>query len=147
MPAQGVGRHTSGGKKLHKAVIFPDFSAFHSDNRQRSGSAAGAPPEALPPEPADRPRPAPGARTGQTSGICRIGTAGHVPPQGRLAAPPFSWLGVDAWPHSPAWADNSLKRGGGTHGHNPAAPGFAARQGARAGEPGAYRRPCPGSRV
>ncbi|MFE4226682.1 hypothetical protein ACFRJ8_02200 [Arthrobacter sp. NPDC056886] len=24
---------------------------------------------------------------------------------GRLAAPPFSWLGVDAWPHFPAWAD------------------------------------------
>jgi hypothetical protein len=25
--------------------------------------------------------------------------------KGRLAAPPFSWLGGDAWPHFPAWAD------------------------------------------
>jgi hypothetical protein len=25
--------------------------------------------------------------------------------KGRLAAPPFSWLGGDAWPHFPACAD------------------------------------------
>lgn len=25
--------------------------------------------------------------------------------KGRLTAPPFSWLGGDAWPHFPAWAD------------------------------------------
>jgi hypothetical protein len=25
--------------------------------------------------------------------------------QGRLSTPPFSWLGSDAWPNFPLWAD------------------------------------------
>ena len=60
MPAEGVGHHIFGGKKLHKDVIFPDFPAFPAFHR----TIASAP-----------------------------------------AVPPFSWLGVDAWPHFPAWAD------------------------------------------
>jgi len=109
MPAQGVGRHTSGGKKLHEAVIFPDLSASHRSIASAPAGPPDQPLEALPPEPANHSSPATGAPvTGQTAGAV---SAASGPPatsrarKGRLAAPPFSWLGVDAWPHSPAWAD------------------------------------------
>jgi hypothetical protein len=113
MPAQGVGHHTFGGKKLHKDVIFPDFSAF----RRTIASAPAVPPvqlpvqplEALPPEPTNRSSPVTGApATGQTAGPVSAASgqpATSLASKGRLAAPPFSWLGVDAWPHSPAWAE------------------------------------------
>jgi hypothetical protein len=109
MPAQGVGRHTFGGKKLHNDVIFPDLSAIHRPIASAPAGPPDQPLEALPPEPATRSSPGTGAPvTGQTAGPV---SAASVPPatsrirKGRLAAPPFSWLGVDAWPHCPVWAD------------------------------------------
>ena len=113
IPAQGVGHHTFGGKKLHKDVIFPDFPAF----RRTIASAPAVPPIQLPVQPLEAPpaestnRSSPGTGapvTGQTAGP---GSSAAGPPaaprarKGRLAVPPFSWLGVDAWPHFPAWAD------------------------------------------
>lgn len=104
--AQGVGRPTFGGKKLHNDVIFPDFSAFH-----RTDAGAPAVPQLQPietpgpPEPTSHSSPTVGApATGEAAGP---GAAGSVPPatilarKDRAAAPPFSWLGVDAWPALP----------------------------------------------
>ena len=51
------------------------------------GQAAGDPAPAHPTGPGSRSGPAPGTS------------------QGRLNAPPFSWLGGDAWPNFPLWAD------------------------------------------
>jgi hypothetical protein len=113
IPAQGVGHQTFGGKKLHNDVIFPDFSAFRS-------SAASAP--ATPPGPAmgaqDQSAPEPAAAEPVAAEPVAAEQAASPEPEapappppasrarkGRLAAPPFSWLGGDAWPHFPAWAD------------------------------------------
>ncbi|MEV5052774.1 MULTISPECIES: hypothetical protein [unclassified Arthrobacter] len=94
-------------------MIFPDFSAVH----RTIASAPAVPPVQLPGQPLEAPpvestnRSSPGTGapvTGQTAGPA---PAAAAPPatsrarKGRLAAPPFSWLGVDAWPHFPAWAD------------------------------------------
>jgi len=113
-PAQGVGRHTFGGKKLHNDVIFPEFSAL-------PGTIASTPapspvqvpetPEAPLPEPANHSSPGTDAPvTGQTSSPGTAAASGRPAAsrarKGRLAAPPFSWLGGDAWPHFPAWADS-----------------------------------------
>jgi len=109
IPVQGVDRHTFGGRKLHKAVIFPDFSAF----QMTIASAPAVPPvqplEAPPAESTNRSSPGKGVPvTGQTAGPAPAAAGPPATPRtrkGRLAAPPFSWLGVDAWPHFPAWAD------------------------------------------
>ena len=98
IPVQGVDRPTFGGKKLHDRVIFPDFSAFQM-------TIAGAAPPARATDPAaggqrPRTRRRPIARTPDPGPARRPGTN-----QGRLNAPPFSWLGGDAWPNFPLWAD------------------------------------------
>lgn len=120
IPAQGVGHRTSGGKKLHNDVISTDFSAFHSPvpsapepppvRAPESAGATGSPGAPVP-EPANRSSPDTGAPfTGQAAGPGA--TAAPGPPaaararKGQLAAPPFSWLGGDAWPHFPACADH-----------------------------------------
>jgi len=107
-----VGRHTFGGKKLHNDVIFPEFSAL-------PGTIASTPapspvqvpetPEAPLPEPANHSSPGTGTPVaGQTSSPGTAAASGRPAAsrarKGRLAAPPFSWLGGDAWPHFPAWA-------------------------------------------
>jgi hypothetical protein len=109
IPAQGVGHHTFGGRKLHKAVIFPDFSAFQMTIAGAPAVPPVQPLEALPAQSTNRSSPGTGVPvTGQTPGPA---PAAAGPPAtsrariGRHAAPPFSWLGVDAWPHFPAWAD------------------------------------------
>lgn len=72
------------------------------------------PPEAPPAESANRPSPVTGAPatglavTGLDDGPAPAAAGPPATPQarmGRLDAPPFSWLGGDAWPHYPAWAD------------------------------------------
>ncbi|MFF2242973.1 hypothetical protein ACFVTM_02155 [Arthrobacter sp. NPDC058130] len=92
-------------------MIFPDFSAFH----RPAAGAAGVPPvqspvqlpvalpEAAAPEPANRSSPGTGAAA--TGPAASGPQATSRTRKGRPAAPPFSWLGVDAWPHFPAWAD------------------------------------------
>ncbi|MGY3318856.1 hypothetical protein [Arthrobacter sp. TE12232] len=119
MPAQGVGRHTSGGKKLHNDVIFPDFSASPSKDMRRTAASAPAAPRVHSLDTPDQPSPEPANQLspdadapvgGRTAGP---GSASGPPAasrtrKGRLAAPPFSWLGGDAWPHFPAWADTQV---------------------------------------
>ena len=100
IPVQGVDHLTFGGKKLHDRVNFPDFSAFQmtiaggaalrhtADPGAREGFAAGPAPDHRPdPDPGPVPSPVPGAG------------------RGRLTAPPFSWLGSDAWPNFALWRD------------------------------------------
>lgn len=78
---------------MHNRVVFPDFSAFQMTiagapaEPQATGkpAAAEAPREVL-----HRPRPA---------GVNTKGQRSHI------TAPPFSWLGGDAWPNLPARAD------------------------------------------
>ncbi|MGO4192445.1 hypothetical protein AB4Y67_12325 [Arthrobacter sp. YAF17] len=82
IPVQGVDFPSFGGKKLHDRVIFPDFSAF-----QMTIADAASPGRAEDPGAGDDEDPAP-----EING-------------GRLNAPPFSWLGSDAWPNFPLWAD------------------------------------------
>ena len=97
IPVQGVDHPTFGGTNLHDRVNFPDFSAFQmtiagaaphhtADPGAQEDTAAG---------------PAPGQRPDFGSG------PGPVPgaDRGRLNAPPFSWLGSDAWPNFAAWQD------------------------------------------
>ena len=98
IPVQGVDHPTSGGKKLHERVTFPDFSAFQMN------IAGGAPADhttELGAREDSVEGPAPGQRPDPESG------PGPAPgtDQGRLTAPPFSWLGSDAWPNFPLWAD------------------------------------------
>ena len=97
---QGVDHPTSGGKKLHERVVFPDFSAFQMTmtgaalasraSESNAGEAPAQDPPGLPP-PGIAAGPAPGAAPGTN--------------RGRHAAPPFSWLGSDAWPNFPLSAD------------------------------------------
>ncbi len=101
--AQGVGRPTFGGKKLHNDVIFPDFSAFH-----RTGAAAPAVPQLPALETPGPPPQEPASHSSPVLGTPVTGeAAGSVPSptvlarKDRTAAPPFSWLGVDAWPALP----------------------------------------------
>ena len=96
IPVQGVGRPTFGGKKLHDRVIFPDFSAFQMTI---AGAAPAASGQGAGGQAAEDPAPAHHAGAGARSGPAP-GTN-----QGRLNAPPFSWLGGDAWPNFPLWAD------------------------------------------
>lgn len=83
---------------MHERVSFPDFSAFQmtiaggAEARPTADPGAGEV-SAEGPVPARRPDPVPGP--GQPAGT----------DQGRLSAPPFSWLGSDAWPNFPLWAD------------------------------------------
>lgn len=86
IPVQGVDFPSFGGKKLHDRVIFPDFSAFQMT------IADAAPRRATVPRAED-----PGA--GEDGGPASEANGG------RLSAPPFSWLGNDAWPNFPLWAD------------------------------------------
>ena len=94
IPVQGVDHPTFGGTNLHDRVNFPDFSAFqmtiaggatprHTTDLGAQGDTAPAPA----PDLVSGPGPAPGAD------------------QGRLNAPPFSWLGSDAWPNFALWQD------------------------------------------
>jgi hypothetical protein len=119
IPAQGVGHHTFGGKKLHNDVIFPDFSSARSTTTSAPApSPIQAPetPETQPvPEPANHSSPETGAETNApvTGQAANPGANAEPGPpaisrdrKGRLAAPPFSWLGGDAWPHFPACADH-----------------------------------------
>lgn len=100
IPVQGVDHFTSGGTKLHEPVIFPDFSAFQmtiaggAAARHTAGPRAG---EDAVEDAATGHRPGPGSGNGPGSAP---GTN-----RGRLNAPPFSWLGSDAWPNFPLWAD------------------------------------------
>ncbi|WP_208750894.1 hypothetical protein [Arthrobacter sp. PM3] len=94
-------------------MIFPDFSAFRSP----AASAPAAPPgQAVGAQ--DLPSPAPVAAEPPALDPVATEKAANPEPEapappppatrarkGRLAAPPFSWLGGDAWPHFPAWAD------------------------------------------
>ena len=80
---------------MHKRVVFPDFSAFQM-------TIAGTPAR---PEGADS-IPEAGAAPGSPPGPCpdpglNIGTK-----RMHVTAPPFSWLGGDAWPNIPVRADN-----------------------------------------
>lgn len=97
IPVQGVDHPTSGGKKLHDRVTFPDFSAF-----QMSISGGAEARHTTAPDTGDGTAegPAPGRRPDRESG------PGPAPgtDQGRLNAPPFSWLGSDAWPNFPLGA-------------------------------------------
>ena len=94
IPVQGVDHPTSGGKKLHDRVTFPDFSAFQMTIAGAAAPRSTTHPGA-PEDPADSPVP------DLASGP---GTAPETD-RGRLNAPPFSWLGSDAWPNFPLWAD------------------------------------------
>jgi hypothetical protein len=109
IPVQGVGRHTFGGRKLHRALIFPDFSAFQTTISSAPAVPPVQPLEAPPAESTNRSSPGTGVPvTGQSAGPKLAAAGPPAEPRariGRLAAPPFCWLGVDAWPHFPAWAD------------------------------------------
>jgi hypothetical protein len=99
LPAQGVGRHTFGGKKLHNDVIFPDFSTFRrtagSTVTSSATSGAASVPAAPPVQAPEAPEPPSPERANHSSPDAE--TPGDL--SGRLDAPPFSWLGGDAWPH------------------------------------------------
>ena len=96
IPVQGVDHPTFGGTKLHDRVNFPDFSAFQmtmaggATPRHATDPGAQDDTEADPDLVSGR-GPAPGAAPGAD--------------QGRLNAPPFSWLGSDAWPNFALWQD------------------------------------------
>jgi hypothetical protein len=94
IPVQGVDHTTSGGKKLHDRVTFPDFSAFQMTIAGAATPRRTTHPGALE-DSADSPAPDPVSGPGTAPGTDR----------GRLNAPPFSWLGSDAWPNFPLWAD------------------------------------------
>jgi hypothetical protein len=66
---------------MHNRVTFPDFSAFQMTIAALPSSQ----------------RPAAGAADGGTAAVTRPATF--------QSAPPFSWLGGDAWPNVPALAD------------------------------------------
>ena len=121
IPVQGVDHPTFGGKKLHDRVNFPDFSAFQmtiaggaaarhiADPGAREASVAG-------PAPNYRPNADPGLDPVAVAPD-PVAVAGLVPvpadvagpvteaARGRLNAPPFSWLGSDAWPNFALWQD------------------------------------------
>lgn len=86
IPVQGVDFPSFGGKKLHDRVIFPDFSAF----QMTIADAA--------------PRPATDTRSADPGAGEDEGAVPEIS-EGRLTAPPFSWLGNDAWPNFPLRAD------------------------------------------
>ena len=98
IPVQGVDHPTFGGTKLHDSVNFPDFSAFpmtiaggavpgHTTEPAAQGASAAGPAPGHGPDVVSGPGPAHGAD------------------RGRLNAPPFSWLGSDAWPNFALWQD------------------------------------------
>lgn len=99
IPVQGVDHFNSGGTKLHERVIFPDFSAFQMTISGGATARQSADPRAGEDTAED---PATGHRPGLVSGT---GPAAPRTNRGRLNAPPFSWLGTDAWPNFPLWAD------------------------------------------
>lgn len=94
IPVQGVDHPTFGGTKLHDRVNFPDFSAFQMT------IAGGATP---------RHTTAPSAQADTAAGPAPDLASGPGPApeadRGRLNAPPFSWLGSDAWPNFALWQD------------------------------------------
>jgi hypothetical protein len=87
-------------------TTFSDFSALHmtpaaapaaapaTERARESGAVPGLREELLP---------AADTRCGQDDAV--PGNAGMS--QGRIIAPPFSWLGGDAWPDFPARADTA----------------------------------------
>jgi len=87
-------------------ATFSDFSALHM-------TPAAAPAAALATEKAPENDAGPGlgdevlpaADTRCNQGAAETGNAGTI--QGRIIAPPFSWLGGDAWPDFPARADTA----------------------------------------
>ena len=95
---QGVDHPTSGGKKLHERVIFPDFSAFQM-TMTGAGAARRAGARGAGENPAEVPAPVPPARPAAGPGPAPGSN------RGQHAAPPFSWLGSDAWPSFPLSAD------------------------------------------
>ena len=98
---------------MHNDVIFPDFSAFHGTtaSAQNPSPVSPAPetPGAPVPETTNRSSPETdpaAAQAANPGGAAAPGApATSRALKGRLAAPPFSWLGGDAWPHFPACAD------------------------------------------
>ena len=98
IPVQGVDHPTFGGTKLHDRVNFPDFSAFQMTIADGAAPQNTADPGAQEDTAAG---PAPGHSPDLVSGP---GPA-PVADRGRLNAPPFSWLGSDAWPNFALWQD------------------------------------------
>lgn len=98
IPVQGVDHPTSGGTKLHERVNFPDFSAFQM-------TIAGGAPAHHTADPVTREAAAEGAAPGHRPDLAPGPGPAPGTDQGRLNAPPFSWLGSDAWPNFPLWAD------------------------------------------
>lgn len=96
IPVQGVDHPTFGGTKLHDRVNFPDFSAF-----QMTIAGGATPHHTTDPGAREDTSAAPGHRPDPVSG------PGPAPgtDRRRLNAPPFSWLGSDAWPNFALWAD------------------------------------------
>jgi hypothetical protein len=74
-------------------ATFSEFSALHM-------APAAAPAAALATERAPESDAGPGLH-----GAAETGNAGSI--QGRIIAPPFSWLGGDAWPDFSARADTA----------------------------------------
>jgi hypothetical protein len=79
---------------MHSRVTFPDFSAF-----QMTVPAAHAAPAALHPT---NHTPDSGAAAATPT---FQGAADAAPGRAHVSAPPFSWLGGDAWPNFAARAD------------------------------------------
>ena len=98
IPVQGVDHPTFGGTKLHDRVNFPDFSAFQMT------IAGGAAPQNTP-DPGAQEDAAAGPAPGHSADL--VSGPGPAPgaDRGRLNAPPFSWLGSDAWPNFALWQD------------------------------------------
>ncbi|WP_223983214.1 hypothetical protein [Arthrobacter sp. NicSoilB8] len=114
---------------MHNDVIFPDFSALpgtvvnsavvHSTGVLSAAASNPAPSPIQAPETPEVPLPETANHSSPGTGVTGAGqtadpgtAAAPGPPattrarKNRLAAPPFSWLGGDAWPHFPAWADS-----------------------------------------
>ncbi len=99
---------------MHNDVIFPDFSAFHSTTAGAPKPSLVSPAPETPgaPVPETATRSSPETSTPAAAQAANPGAAAPGAPatsralKGRLAAPPFSWLGGDAWPHFPACADH-----------------------------------------
>ena len=88
IPVQGVDQPTFGGTKLHDRANFPDLSAL-----QMTIADGATPHPTTDPGAQEEPGPDPDLASGPGPGADR----------GRLNAPPFSWLGSDAWPNFALW--------------------------------------------
>jgi hypothetical protein len=85
-------------------ATFSDFSALHMTPAVATAPATERPPESGA-GPGLRGELLPAADARCSQGAAETGNAGTI--QGRIVAPPFSWLGGDAWPDFPARADTA----------------------------------------